>query len=111
MSLLCVLDKKWCFFCHLLGGSAIWNVYLPTGTISTTVQSSENDRVVHNAFLGDRFGFTVHVLSTNTSGSVNSELRVRAVSQLHGVQVSCVGLGDTKNYVIQILSIGKSTTI
>lgn len=79
------------FSCQLAGGSAIWTVNLPSGTISTTASSLGNNEGPYT-FLSDPFGFTVHILSTSTVSSIHSELHVRAVNQLRGVQVSCTGL-------------------
>ena len=80
------------FVCQQTGSAVRWTVNLPGGISNEllhSVSSSEAGRVLK--FSNDSFGFEIHVLSSSSSSSVISELRVTAVRQLNGVSVECAG--------------------
>ena len=97
------------FGCQQPGSTSRWTVDLPGGIsnqLSNSASSSLAGRVL--TFQNDPgFGFEIHVLSSSSSSSVISELRVTAVRELNGVTVKCAGSDGTYRSTIQITSVGE----
>ena len=106
------MGKQVVFVCQQTGSTLRWTVgNLPSGTfitdqISLTVDSSQAGSIL--TFPDDPgFGFEIHVLSSSSTSSIISELRVTAVRQLNGVTVECAG-DRLYTSTIQIASVGES---
>ena len=91
------------FVCQQPGFTSRWTVNLPGVILSNSASSSLAGTVLN--FLNDPgFGFEIHVLSSSSTSSVISELRVTAVRQLNGVTVECLGSDGSITSTFQIVS-------
>ena len=99
------MGKQVVFVCQQTGSTSRWTVDLPGGIsnqLSNSASSSQAGTVL--TFANDPYGFEIHVLSSSSSSSVISELRVTAVRELNGVTVECVASGRFMS-TIQISSV------
>ena len=78
-----------------------WTVNLPNITLTISAFSSQAE-TVSNSDTDSGFGFEIHILDTNLTNTVISELHVTAVRQLNGVSVECLGISGRFNSTIQI---------
>ena len=95
------------FTCQHVGSTSRWTVDLPGGIRNELVRSasfSQAGSVLD--FSSDPFGFEVHVLSSSSTSSVISELRVTAVRELNGATVDCAG--GSGLFTSTILVLGES---
>ena len=101
---MCV-GKQVVFFCQRSGSGTRWEV-LPNGVyLYRIVYSSEVGRVLTFANHPDYYGFEIHILSSSSSSSITTELRVTAVRELNGVTVRCKGNHNENSIsTIQIIS-------
>ena len=93
------------FTCQQAGTFSRWKIYLPSITLDSTVQTSQNGSIF--TLVGDPgFNFEVHVVS-NSSNSITSELQVIAVRDLNDVTVECGGTSGTFMSTIRVASVGE----
>ena len=89
------------FTCQQAGALTRWRIFLLSGTLQNTAQSSLIGSVL--TFVNDPgFNFELHVVSFN-SNIITTELQVTAVRQLNGVTVECGTIMST----IQVSSVGE----
>ena len=89
------------FTCQQAGTTSRWTVNLPTITLTNSASSSQAGTV--STFANDPgFGFEIHILVTNSTNTVISELRVTAARQLNGVTVECLGSSGRFMSTVQI---------
>ena len=95
------------FVCQQTGSLTRWTVNLPGGSSNDLVNSASSSLAgTVLTFSNDPYGFEIHVLSSSSSSSVISELRVTAVRQLNGVTVECEGGSGSYMSTIEISSVG-----
>ena len=102
------------FGCQQTGSFIRWTVgNLPRGINTELTRSASSSQVgIVLTFTDDPgFGFEIHVLSSSSSSSVLSELRVTAVRELNGVTVECLGNSGSFPSTIEIASVGESTLL
>ena len=90
----CVLGNKLCLFANGSWFSFKYGQVDFPGGVSNDLVNSVSSSLAGTVltFSNDPgFGFEIHVLSSSSSSSVITELRVTAVRQLNGVTVECVG--------------------
>ena len=92
------------FTCQQAGAFARWRIFLPSGTLQNTAQSSLIGSVL--TFVNDPgFNFELHVVSINSS-ILTTELQVTAVRELNGVTVECAG-STFFTSTIRVASVGE----
>ena len=96
------------FTCQLTGVLTRWTINLPSGTLQTTVQSTEAVGTIFT-FENDPFHFEVHVVSNSMIRT--TELQVTAVRQLDGVTVECDGQSGDYMSTIRVASVGELINI
>ena len=92
------------FTCQQAGTTSRWTVNLPMDILLQLSASSSQTGTVSNFINDPGFGFDIHILSSSSSSSVISELRVTAVRQLNGVTVECLGSSGRFMSTIHIAS-------
>ena len=91
------------FRCQQISATSRWTINLSNITISNSATFSQAGTMSN--FIDDPgYGFEIHILSSSSSSSVISELRVTAVRQLNGVTVECLGVSGNFISTIQIAS-------
>ena len=91
------------FICQQPGGLARWRIYLPSGTLQNTAQSSQIGSLL--TFVDDPgFNFEMHIIAAAIN--ITTELQVTAVRELNGVRVECSG-STLFISTIRIASIGE----